>query len=301
MLKQSEKKSLSDYKTIVSWLTVPFLGKSISKFWKLIFTVLRNFFFLQFSVKFKIRKIPVVHVDHPLDLKIKFTPDKVEDYLEFVDFFIRPVSLLIYRLPRSEYRMDVSDYMGRLRDCYYNASLVYRKSMSTTYRPKHVKHKGFGTIHAFDPHFLCVPSLHIVLVCLTWKYVERIIDRLGFSEETKKALCDEAFRTAVSISESVLYIKQHSVNCIPAALYLLCVTQGDVFKIEDAVRLIDALFVKCEDISDEDRRQIRSYIEFMFDRFLLEGLSQDKWIDSIVRWLSEYKSEVTEEAAVKEF
>ena len=44
---------------------------------KYLVTVMRDFFFLQFAVKFGFKKIPVLNVDHPLDNAVPFTPEKV--------------------------------------------------------------------------------------------------------------------------------------------------------------------------------------------------------------------------------
>jgi hypothetical protein len=53
-------------------------------------TVMRDFFFLQFSVKFGLKKIVVLNVDHPLDRTVPFRPEKVGVYLDFVAFWVVP-------------------------------------------------------------------------------------------------------------------------------------------------------------------------------------------------------------------
>ena len=53
-------------------------------------TVLEDFFWLQFAVKWGFKKLPVVDVDHPLDDEVPFAPDKVGAYLDFVAYWIRP-------------------------------------------------------------------------------------------------------------------------------------------------------------------------------------------------------------------
>ena len=37
-------------------------------------------------------------------------------------------------------------------------------------RPPPGKNRNLKIIHRLDPHFLCVPSLHIAVVALTWTY-----------------------------------------------------------------------------------------------------------------------------------
>jgi hypothetical protein len=46
-------------------------------------TVFRDFFWLQFSVKFGLKKIPILSVDHQCDEYVPFTPEKVSIYLDF--------------------------------------------------------------------------------------------------------------------------------------------------------------------------------------------------------------------------
>ncbi len=53
-------------------------------------TVARDFFWLQFSVKLGIRKIKIINVDHELDARIPFRPEKIGAYLDFIAFWIRP-------------------------------------------------------------------------------------------------------------------------------------------------------------------------------------------------------------------
>lgn len=54
-------------------------------------------FLLQFSVKLGFRKIPITHVDHHLDDSVPFDPTKVHVYLDFVNFWIRPMSFMLKR------------------------------------------------------------------------------------------------------------------------------------------------------------------------------------------------------------
>jgi hypothetical protein len=73
-----------------------------------------------------------------------------------------------------------------------------------------------------DPHLNCVPSLHILIVTLNWMLATDLIGRLpalrGFDAEGYL----EALRgEALAITESVLFVKQHSVNCIGASLFYL--------------------------------------------------------------------------------
>ena len=53
-------------------------------------TVLKDFFALQFAVKLGLRRVPVVDVDHPLDARIPFTPERIATYLDFISFGSAP-------------------------------------------------------------------------------------------------------------------------------------------------------------------------------------------------------------------
>ena len=69
-------KKLSSYSSGLPWLHLPFRIKTAKKGWKLISTVICDFFLLQNLHKFKITKHPVIFVDAPLDKKIPFDPSK---------------------------------------------------------------------------------------------------------------------------------------------------------------------------------------------------------------------------------
>jgi hypothetical protein len=85
----------------------------------------------------------------------------------------------------------------------------------------------------------------------------------------------------------VLYVKQHSVNCIPAALYMLCRVFPDLVTIVDAVSVINSLFANAPAIPDPS--EITAYINFQFERLLLEGYYGDDWTDPVKRWILAYR------------
>ena len=246
-----------------------------------------EFFVHQFAVKWKLRKDIIIHVDHPLDEKVPFTPEKVDVYLDFVAFFIRPLRMLQKRCGKNGVKRT-GEFAGLVGETYKKASEFYNLFLTTTHRPKKVNYKGFGLIHAFDPHYLCVPSLHIAIVILTYSYYRKVLPEEGFSPEEQALYNSELYSGALAIAETVLYIKQHSVNCIPAAVYMMTELVPSLFTVEDGTNFISALFVKSNEVSQEDCKKIREYIQDRFERLLLERQYCENWTEPLSRWLLEY-------------
>ena len=214
-------KALKKYSVFTSYFALPFRKVTAKSTFKLLGVVLKDFFFLQFAVKWRIKKIPVVSVDHPLDKKVPFTPDRVGIYFDFINIWIRPMSMMIKKFGAKKGLPLCKEWLDRLRKTYEEAAKFYRFCLSTTDRPHYKKSLNFLKIHLFDPHYCCVPSLHIAIVVLVFTFYRDLFVREGFSAEEREAWTRELYEGAVSIGETVLYVKQHSVNCIPAALYMM--------------------------------------------------------------------------------
>ncbi len=253
-------------------------------------TVLRDFFWLQFSVKLGVRKIPILDVDHPLDKSVPFTPERVGVYLDFVAFWIRPIGYIRERFGREAEQDALESLLTLIDRCYRDAAEVYRFRMTTTKRPKYYR-GHFLTIHLFDPHYLCVPSLHVIIVVLAYTFYRKTFKELGMEGEEAELLNRELYEGAVAIAETVLYIKQHSVNCIPAALYAMTrITPEEVTPVE-VIRFTESLFAGAEDVSPEQVKKIQSHIADMYERLLLEGCHDDYWVTPLQRWLNAYTME----------
>ena len=252
-------------------------------------TVLRDFFFLQFSVKFGFKKIPVLNVDHPLDETVPFTPEKVSVYLDFVAFWIRPLGYIGKRFGIDAQRKYTEDFLRLVDDCYRHAAEVYRFRMTTTKRPRYLKGK-FLTIHLFDPHYLCVPSLHVIIVVLAYTFYRKAFAELHMQKDEMDTLNAELYAEAVEITETVLYIKQHSVNCIPAALYTMTrITPAEVTTTE-VTRFIESLFANAPTISAQNADKIRMHISDLYERLFLEGCHDSSWAAPIQRFLTRYQT-----------
>jgi|WetSurMetagenome_2_1015567.scaffolds.fasta_scaffold95140_2 hypothetical protein len=284
-------KPLRSFSYIVPFIVLPLSRKSFSACYDIVRSVIVNFVNLQHYEKKGIIHIPVIYVDSKLDNKVPFTPEKVHIYLRFVPFFLSPVTMLIKRFGIRKARPLCVDYLEFIATLYNNAGSIYRYCLTTTHRPDYNEMRQFRFIHRNDPHYLCVPSLHVCIVTGCYAYFRALFKRENFTSNETTLWSKELYTNAVNITESVLYVKQHSVNCIPAALYMMTSLYPDKFSPEDAILFIKQLFLNKKDISETDRLAITSHIEFMYERLLLEGANCDDWRDSIKRWLVTYTQE----------
>jgi len=286
--KEPALRPIDSYGAFLPYLIIPFRLKSAKVLFRFLRTVVRDFFWLQFSVKWRFKTIPVLDVSHPLDELIPFTPDKVKIYLNFTNFWIRPMTLLFRRLGVKKALPYCIEYLSLIETAYANAAKVYRFCMTTTKRPDYKTDAAFKMIHAFDPHLLCVPSLHVAIVILASVYYAEVFKNGDFTEEERESYTAELREGARRIIESVLYVKQHSVNCIPAAMYMMLYVLKNRFTINEGIDIINSLFADDETLSDSDKKKISAHIHFMFERLLLEGANENDWTVPVKRWLKSY-------------
>jgi hypothetical protein len=264
---------------------------------KCLAAIFYNFFFCQYRAALFLRerrsrtggkirgKIPVSPVDHALDEKIPFNPDWITLYLDFVAFWIRTLGFLLKRYGEKAEpgAAGFLDSMGRL---YAFAGQVYGKNLSTTKRPFYVRRPRFLLIHAFDPHLMCVPSLHVMVVIRTYTQFADLSASLeppGPGTDETAARIGRVKRRAQDITEAILYVKQHSVNCVAAAMYAMTRFDGRLFPREEAESFLAGLFNperrdspvsgKGGKVEDGDGAAIRDYIGGLYARFLTEGAS----------------------------
>jgi hypothetical protein len=243
-----------------------------------------NFFFLQYKAALLPGRIPVSRADHPLDKKIPFTPGKVAVYLDFVAFWIRVLGFLLRRFRRhalEPVRLFIES-MGRL---YAWAAQVYTKNLSTTERPHYLARPRFVMIHAFDPHLMCIPSLHVMVVIRTYTLFRQILLSLG-EAENYAAEIGEIRRGALAISEAVLFVKQHSVNCISAAMYAMTRFDRALFPPEEAALFASELFRAA--LGNEDGEAIRAHIISLYRDFITEGEKAGgggDWTEPLLKFL----------------
>jgi len=250
-------------------------------------TVVMEFFLLQFAVKWGLRKTPIVSVDHPLDETVPFTPERVGVYLAFVAFWIRPRGYIRARFGRDAERRYAVAFLALIDRCYREAARVYRVSMSTTRRPAYRRGR-FRAIPLLDPHYLCVPSLHVMGVVLAYTFYRRAFAELGVDGDEAADLDRELFGGAVEITETVLYIKQHSVNCIPAALYAMATITPDDVTPAEVGAFVDRLFRDSPGVAEGDAARIRAHVRDTYAGLVADGGEASDWVDPVVRLLHAY-------------
>jgi hypothetical protein len=246
-------------------------------------SMMYNFFFLQYKAALLPGRIPVTSVDHPLDKEIPFTPGWIAIYLDFVAFWIRMIGFLLTRYGRRA-ESAVIDFIDTLGKLYGFVAEVYTKNLSTTNRPRYYRHPRFVLIHAVDPHLMCIPSLHVMVVIRTYTKFREIVRSLG-DEGRFAPQIEELRRGALDITEAILYVKQHSVNCVSAAMYAMSCFDPGLFSGEEAADFTAALFIRLG--SPEKSETIRAYILKMYRRFLEEGKGEKDWKTPLLAFLSE--------------
>ncbi len=228
-----------------------------------VWTVLKDFFFMQSPLRPKRNRQPVVWIDHKYDKNIPFAPEWVEEYLHFIPLWVCSITWLRIRFGREGVR-PVIDSLNEVKQLYKKAAEVYRKCQSTTVRPAPVKgNRHFAVIHATDPHLNCLPSLHVMLV--TWAGYN-LVNRIRELTQNDIAQDIEYIKHhAFLITESILYVKQHSVNCIPAALFVMKhLFPG--FENEYGREFIANLFENSEP-QIQNKSEVSSYMAWLLDYF----------------------------------
>jgi hypothetical protein len=273
---------VSQAQTVFRIICNPRLRKAAARCVRIIFY---HFFYPQFKAAFLPGRVPVTPVDHPLDREIPFNPRWVGIYLDFVSSWVRMTGFLLGRFGRKAAApaLDFIETMGRL---YTLASDVYRKNLSTTSRPRYYKRPRFLLIHAADPHLMCIPSLHVMIVIRTYTKFRAMLKELG-EEAALTPRIEEVRRRALDITEAILYVKQHSVNCIPAAMYVMTRFDPLLFGAEEAEDFVSALFTG--PFSPEKSAAIRAYIISRYRQFLAEGKDARDWKEPLLKFLAEYK------------
>ena len=288
--KTYDNKPLKSFNPLTAYIGVILGPPAFVSILKCVGTILKNFFFLQFFEKLHIFRIPIVHVDHPLDQKIPFTPAKVKIYLDFINFWVRPIAMFVKKFGLWHAAVLTKQWMIRFRGLYQDAAKVYTFRLTTTDRPKYKKMREFRQIHAFDPHYCCVPSLHVAIVFLAHGFYRQIFAKEEFTDSEKQLWSQEIYNGALEITETVLYVKQHSVNCIPAALYMVVSNYSDWVNADDARKFINNLFVNPEGFTKEEAAEIREHIRTTFEQYLVDGAKAENWYDPIREFLINYQN-----------
>jgi hypothetical protein len=273
-----------------------------------------NFFFRQYRASWLPGRVPVCRADHPLDLKIPFVPSWVTIYLDFVNFWIRMLSFLLHRYGRRVYG-EVREFLASIGKLYAYAAGVYQKNFSTTDRPFYIARPRFLLIHLVDPHLMCIPSLHVMVVIMTYTRFAAILRSFNDAEHYS-AQFNEVKQGALAISQAILFVKQHSVNCIAASLYAMTCFDGELFPPEEAEAFAGLLFgdtppaifgspgrlpkndrqrpcaAPRTNLPAADIAEIKAHIIGLYRRFLAEGKAQNSssaqsWMEPLLNFMKE--------------
>ena len=273
-------------------------------------SVFTNFFLRQYHAAFLPGRIPVSSVDHKLDEKIPFVPSWITIYIDFVQFWIRMLTFFLRRYGRRAYAL-VRDFLFSMGDLYIFAAEVYTKNLSTTKRPFYISRPRFFLIHMADPHLMCIPSLHVMVAIYTYIMFSVIAGQLHFEEEENfKEQKEEMLHGALAICQAILFVKQHSVNCIPTALYAMTCFCPEYFPESEAERFTNLLFSPAPErgntpkscrvhpsaspvtkIAEEDQAQIKRHILDLYYRFMEEKKTAKTWHDPLIKFLKDFKAD----------
>ncbi|HUW69069.1 MAG TPA: hypothetical protein VMX33_02445 [bacterium] len=253
-------------------------------------TVSKKFFIDQFIYRRALRagydKAPAIrNIEHPLDARVPIRYEAINTYLGFVQMWISALSYVRRREGR-RFNSAILDFMTGLERCYVDAALVYGQCLSTTRRPDRAPNPRLAFVYAVDPHLFCVPSLHVLVVCYTYRKLTDILIQSGLSDTYSAELAALRNR-ATAIAESILYVRQHSVNCIPTALSMLSVILPS-FDDAEARAFLSTLFVSDHSIALEDRAKIGAYMASLLADMSAPGSGQAERYGAIVRFLKSY-------------
>ena len=149
-----EGKTFKDLGILLPYLVIPTHLSTLKPLCRYLWTVITDFFLLQFSVKFNWRQIDVALVESPIDAEVPFRPDKSDIYLNFIHFWIEPLTFILKRFGIKRALPHCAEFMKAIGQAYSEAARIYRFRMSTTHRPPPGNNKNIKTIHLLDPHFL---------------------------------------------------------------------------------------------------------------------------------------------------
>ena len=274
-------------------------------------SVFYNFFFRQYRAALLPGRVPVSRVDHPLDEKIPFVPSWITIYLDFIAFWVRMLGFLLHRYGRRSFTV-VKDFMEAIGRLYAFAAETYRKNFSTTRRPFYIARPRFLLIHLVDPHMMCIPSLHVMVVILTYTKFAAALRSLGDADNCAPQL-EEMKQGALAITRAILFVKQHSVNCVSAALYAMTCFDGKLFPPEEAKAFASLLFgmspaaasvlaplrqgrlpanyrvrpcaAPRTQLPEADAVEITAHIISLYRRFLAEEKTSQTWDEPLLQFL----------------
>jgi hypothetical protein len=128
------------------------------------------------------------------------------------------------------------------------------------------------------------------VVGFTYSRISRLIQELADDPAQYQPEIDYLWRQTILITDSILFIKQHSVNCVSAGLFTLT-SNNYGFSEQQAHKVIDAMFTG-EGNTLDAAEELRVYIRSLYEYFLKENRTK-----SSARVLVDFLKNYSEETA----
>jgi hypothetical protein len=123
-----------------------------------------------------------------------------------------------------------------------------------------------------------------MVVIRAYTQFRRILRSLGGEEEGAEKIA-EVRRGALMITGAILLVKQHSVNCVAAAMYAMSRFDGELFPPAEAEDFVSDLSLFLPVSSPEARKDVEDYILDLYRRFLREGRTANSWEEPLTAFL----------------
>jgi len=266
---------------------------SVCAYIKAVFT---EFFFPQYTGYGPEGKKTAVNVEHPFDFTIPFEPELGKVYHRFFPHGFRVMNLLFKNFfskwhkgkSTREFYSVICEMISGITRYYYDCSWICSRIRSTTSRPPVRLRIPFILIHLTDPHFHCVPSLHVLSMYYFYAWVRTAGTKFAATSAEALELSDQAFHEATIVTEAILFVKQHSVNCIAASFFMLTITMP-FFEESEVRRCILSLFTTFgAELPNKDT--LRSYMLEHYQALVSEYRSQSgrDWKNFLIRYLKKF-------------
>ncbi len=254
-------------------------------------TIATTFFIPQFQSRLKIKKRKIVNVDHELDELIPFSADYIKIYMGFIPLWIKSIYFIYLEFGNKSLHL-IAEYINNIGELYRSGFDVSNSCQSTTTRPRSGRNIPLKMMHWADPHLHCVPSLHVMIVCFNHLRIETFIKILAGETTGYEAELDYLKNQAVLITNSILFMKQHSINCIPAGLFAISTECSD-FTDEYALNLIEEIR-KMNTGSINRMEEIATYISDLYIEFR-ESSGSDSNKEILIDFLHGYENRTRDE------
>jgi hypothetical protein len=133
---------------------------------------------------------------------------------------------------------------------------------------------------------MCIPSLHVMVMIFSYTHFREILRSFG-DESSLEAEINEVTSRAARITEAILYVKQHSVNCVSASMYAMSRFDPAFFPPAEAEAFVSRLFVEPDGVPAEDVVRIRDHIITLYRRFMDAVRPEDPWDAPLLEFLRE--------------